>query len=138
MKKIVLPGLVAGIIILLVGIGIGYLLNPIFPQLTTEYENFLIFRPWDDPLMKLYFIYPFVLGIILAWIWNKSKKLFNKNGGCCGKGVQFGLIYWILTMPGMFITYSTFQVSLLMVTTWSISLFIHSTLVGMLFGKMNK
>lgn len=138
MKKIVLPGLVAGIIILVVGIGIGYLLNPIFPQLTSEYENFLVFRPWDSTAMKLYFIYPFILGMILSWIWNKSKSLFKKECGCCTKGIQFGLIYWILTMPGMLITYSTFQMSFLMITTWSVSIFIHSTLVGMVFGKMNK
>lgn len=61
MKKIVWPGIIAGVIMLITGMGLSYLLHAIFPSLIVEYNNTSVFRPWTDPLMSIYFVHPFVL-----------------------------------------------------------------------------
>ena len=81
MKKVVISGLVTGIVMLIVGLGMGPISNYLFPKVITEYQNPQLFRAWTDPIMSLYFLHPFLVGFILAWIWNKTKPLFKKNSG---------------------------------------------------------
>ena len=140
MKKIIISGLIAGIIMLIVGMALNYVFEVIlFPSLAHEYANVNgFFRPWSDPLMSIYFIYPFIFGVILAWTWNKVKSLFVspvywKNG------VYFGLSIWFISsIPGMIMTYSSFNVSLTMIFSWLISGLINAIIAGLIFAKMNK
>lgn len=85
--------------------------------------------------MSIYFVYPFLLGIILAWIWHKIKVLFA--GGYLKRGLSFGFIYWIITIPGMFISYSTFPISLVMVISWSLNGLIQILVAGIILAKTN-
>ena len=137
MKKVVKPGILAGVLMLVAGMGLSYLLNFIFPSLAVEYENANLFRPWSDPLMSIYFAYPFVLGLVLAWAWEKTKKLFKGDDN--KRGVDFGLSVWLITsVPGMIITYSSFQVSLLIVLTWTLSSLVNAILAGLVFARVVK
>jgi len=137
MKKIVLPGILAAIVMTVVGMGIGFAYNAIFPSLVDEYANIAIYRAMEDPLMQLFFAYPLILGLILAWIWNKTKGLFK--GNMWKKGLIFGLCYFfVATIPGMFITYSSFQVSLLIVSSWTLNGLTNGILSGWIFAKLNK
>jgi hypothetical protein len=122
---------------LIAGIAAGRLFNSLFPSLILEYGNFRLFRPWSDPLMLLYFIAPLLLGFILSFVWNKSKHLF-KEKKLLKRGFNFGIIYWIITIPGMVITYSSFKISLLMAVSWSASIFIQAVCAGIILAKMNK
>ena len=108
-KKVVTTGLLAGLAILVVGLILNWVYGFVFPSVVTEYQNTALFRPWSDPLMSYIFIHPFVLGIILAWVWDKTKNLFKERDvfwRCC----QFASAYWLVTIPGMLISYSSFQV----------------------------
>ena len=137
MKKIVLPGVLAGILMAIVGMGIGYIFNAIFPSLMAEYSNTAVFRAMEDPLMSLFFIYPFILGIALAWIWDKTKGLFK--GSFWERGAMFGLAFFIAgSIPGMIITYSSFQVSLLITSTWTLNGLTNGLITGWICAKMNK
>ena len=135
MRKVLVPGLVTGIVILIVSLGMSFLFNAVFPSVILEYGNTAIFRPWDDPLMSIFFLHPFVLGIVLAWIWEYAKPVMK--GTSAGRGIQFGLAYWLVTVPGMIVTYSSFQVSLLMVLTWSVSILIQALAAGAVLARMN-
>jgi hypothetical protein len=138
MKKILISGIVAGITLLVLGIVVGTLFNLIFPSLVTEYMNPDLFRPWEDPLMMLFFLHPFILGLILSYVWDKSKSLL-KSKDILGRAIPFGLTIWLITsIPGMFITYSSFLVSLPMVISWTINGLIYSIAAGIIFAKMNK
>lgn len=138
MKKIFLPGLVAGIAVLAVGMLLNQIENYLFPSLTVEYVNPALFRPWSDPLMSLYFLHPFLLGFILAWVWNKVKTLFV-SGSVWRKGFRFGLSVWVVSsVPGMFISYSSFQVSLAMTISWLVSGLVSTIVAGWIFAKMNR
>ena len=137
MKKIIISGLLAGVAMLVVGLAAGYLLMLIFPSLAAEYSNTALFRPWSDPIMSLYFACPFLIGFILAWVWNKVKDVV---GGVkwTAKGVRFGLAYWLVSIPGMIISYASFPLSLLMVATWTVSILLQALAAGLIYARMNK
>lgn len=138
MKKIIIPGLVAGLLMTIA----MFILTPIYglliPGLQAQYSNLNMFRAMEDPLMQAFFLYPFILAMALSWAWDKSKKLFKEKKKCC-RGVHFGLTYWIIaTIPGMYVTYTSFQVSLAMTLSWAISGLVYAMIAGMVFAKMNK
>lgn len=109
----------------------------LIPSVTADYNNSNIMRSWNDPLMSLFFLYPFVLGIALAWIWNRTKPLFK--GTWRKRSFNFGLSYFIIaTIPGMLITYSSFPLSFWTVIGWTVSGFVNAYVAGMIFAKMNK
>ncbi|MBI3638312.1 hypothetical protein HY227_01045 [Candidatus Wolfebacteria bacterium] len=134
MKKIILWGIIAGVIMLFIGLAIDSLAKVLFPLIRAEYENPGLFRPWSDPLMSLYFLYPFLVGIILAWVWTKVKGIFDLSGAW-NAGIRFGLIYWLVSIPGMLISYASFPLSLTMVLIWTIGGLLQSLVAGVLFAK---
>lgn len=132
MKKILLPGLAAGVAMLVVWLVLSQVLAFLFPQLAVEFANPALFRPWSDPLMVLFFAYPFVLGVVLAWMWNKTKGVW-KNG------VDFALAYWLsASIPGMFVSYTSFPLSLVMVLSWTITGLAEVLCASAVFERMNK
>lgn len=136
MRKIILPGIIAGIVIFLLGMVVSYLFM-LFPSVAADYNNTEIMRQWEDPLMMLFFIYPLLLGIILAWTWNKSKSLFK--GTSFQRGGKFGLaIFLIATIPGMFITYTSMPFAFLTIFSWTVGGLINAIAAGWIFAKMNK
>ena len=137
MKNTVINGLIAGVVMLIVGLLLSQGWNILFPALALEYQNG-IFRPWSDPAMQIYFLYPFVLGLVLSYAWEKIIKVFpgkDRNK----KVLDFTVFYWIIaSIPGMFISYSSFPVSLLMVLTWSINGFFQVLAGGYILSQRNK
>lgn len=135
MKKILLPGVLAGIAMLVVGMLISQLINMIFPALIAEYKTTL-FRPWSDPIMSLYFLYPFILGLALAWIWDKIKGVIS--GTIVQRAGYLTLGYFLVsTIPGMLISYSSFPLSLTMIISWTISGVAQAFCAGLILAKMN-
>lgn len=136
MKKIILPGIVAGIAMFVIGLVFTFLINAIIPSLALEYSNTQIFRPWTDPAMSIFFLYPFVLGVVLSWVWDKTKKLLK--GTKTEKAIYFGLSVWLIsTVPGMLITYSSFQVSATLIFIWALSGLIDGVISGLVFSRMS-
>lgn len=137
MKKIVVPGLAAGLAMLVVMMVISFASGSLFPSVQAEYQNTNLFRPWSDPLMSLMFMQPFILGLVLAWIWNRVKGIVK--GVTPGKkAINFALVYWVVAIPGMVMSWSTFQISLAMVITWWISILAQAFAGAWVLAKMNK
>ena|SRR3989344_6534424 len=138
MKKIFLQGIIAGCAGLVMALVMNVVINFIFPGLVFEYDNPSLFRPWSDPLMSLYFVYPFVLGIVLAFVFSKTRKLFVK-AGYISTGIRFGGLFWFLTsIPGMLMSYSTFPVSLLMIFSWSLGSLAEIVASSIVLAKLQK
>jgi hypothetical protein len=136
MKKIILPGIIAGVVMLVLSFAISYLFM-LFPQVNADYHNTALMRPFSDPIMSLYFLYPFVLGIALAWFWNKAKSLFV--GSVAKRGFDFGVIMLLIsTIPGMLVSYSSFPLSFLTIISWIVSGFINALIAGIIFAKINQ
>jgi len=137
MKKIILPGLLAGLVMVVISALVGFLSNLAFPALGAEYSSSGIFRPWSDPLMYLIYLQPFILGILLAWAWHKTKRLFK--GPAWKRGALFGLCFWLVaSVPGMLISYSSFKLSLAMVLSWTLAGLLQALAAGMVLAKLNK
>ncbi len=136
-KRTLFAGLLAGLVLFVASMAFGYLVNFVFPGLQAEYANFAIFRPWDDPLMMLYFLYPFVLSFVLAWFWQKASRLFE--GPTWKMALSLTWVYFLMaTVPGMLITYSSFQVSGLMTLSWTITGFVQVFFASLVLVKMVK
>jgi len=91
----------------------------------------------NDPLMNVYWFYPFLQGIALAWGWHKTKNLFK---GIVSLNASLAYVF-LATLPGMLITYSTYNMSFLMIITWLVSGFLQvwvSLIVISLMNKQNK
>jgi len=136
MNKIILPGIIVGVVNLILGMLVSYLFM-VFPSVAMDYNNASIMRPWSDPIMSLFFLYPFVLGIILAWAWDKAKVLFK--GTWAERGAKFGLTIFVIdTIPGMLISYSSFPLSLVTIISWTVSGLICAVAAGIILAKINK
>ena len=135
-KTVVTTGLIAGVVMLVVGLVFNRVFGVLFPSINAEYQDPALFRPWSDPLMSYIFVHPFIVGIVLAWVWDKTKDLFKERDvfwRCC----QFASAYWLVTIPGMFISYSTFPVSFTMVFSWSLTGLAQAIAAGWVFVKKN-
>ena len=133
MKKIFFPGIVAGLLMSIVGMVISILMSKAMPTLMAEYKNINIFRPWEDPLMQLFYAHPFVLGLALAYVWDKVKGSLTGN-----RVVGFALgVFLVATIPGVLISYASFQLSLAIVLSWTVMGLVNALVASFVLNKMN-
>jgi hypothetical protein len=131
-----MSGLLTGLVLFLASQVVSQIFGMIFPSITAEYQNPNLFRSFKDPLMLLFFVHPFLVGILLAWFWNKTKSIFGEN---VKGGMKFGLTYWVVaTIPGMFATYSSMPYSLAIVMSWLVSGLVEAILAGIILSKLNR
>jgi len=132
MKKILWPGILVGAIMLAVNMIVSYLFM-LVPSVKADYATEFM-RSWNDPMMWAFFLYPFILGVTFAWLWNKVKKSFTgKMRGC-----YFGwMLFFLTTFPGMWVTYTSFNLSFLTILSWTLSGLISVKIAGFLLVKMN-
>lgn len=136
MKKIILSAFLAGFVMFVASLIMGYGIVLLFPSIGVEYQNTALYRQMSDPISSLFLLHPFLVGIILAFVWNKTKSLFETKK-FMSRGVQFGLMYFVIVIPGLLISYACSPYSLLMVATWTVSVMINSILSGLVFEKIN-
>lgn len=134
MKRIVISGFVAGLILLALSYIVLFITIRIFPSLVEEYYN-PIFWPGGDRAL-LFFAHPFVLSLCLAWFWERSKNLYT--GKWLFRGAEMGLVYGVVaTLPSMWITFSAISVSLVMVLSWLLYGFLQAIIAGLVFARLN-
>ncbi len=133
-RKVIFPGLVTGIVLLLLSIVGLYGMIWLLPSLAVLY-----FDPAFDTQSEraiLYFAHPFVVGFALSWFWDRSKGLFK--GSFLGKGIEFGLLYWLVAVvPMMWLIYSAIAVPLQLVASWLLFGLIQGIVAGFILEKVN-
>jgi len=134
MKKVIFPGLVAGVVLLILSI-LGLYLNMwIFPDLAMQYFQ-PAFNEQSSRIM-LYFIHPFIIAMALSWFWSKIKGILK--GSFLTRGIEFGIIYALIaTFPAMWLVFSSITVSLQMVATWFVLGLIQAIIAGLVCEMMN-
>ncbi len=134
MKKILIPGILTGIFLLISSFLALLLTIKLFPSLAWEY-----FGPTfntDGSRDILFYIHPFLLGLALAWFWNRVKEIFTGNS--IAKALEFSLIYAaIATIPTMWITFSAINISLEMVLTWILYGLFQALVAGLILSRLN-
>ena len=134
MKKIVMAGLAAGVVLLVLSVVGLYVTIWLFPGLAQQY-----FDPAFDTQagrVMLYYMHPFVISLALSFFWARFKG--SLKGSLLTKGIEFGLIYVLIaTFPMMWLIYSAMSVSLAIVATWLLLALVQGVVAGMVFEKMN-
>ena len=134
MKKIILSGLLAGVVLLILSVIALYLTIWLFPELAIEYFN-PAFETQESRIM-IYYIHPFIIAMALSWFWQRFKDVLT--GSFISRGIEFGLIYTLVaSFPMMWLIYSALSVSLEMVATWFVLAFFQGIVAGLVFEKTN-
>jgi len=111
--KTTLTILLAGVIVLIVSVGILYGLISFFPQVIEEYYS-PVFRSNSFNTDWLFYVHPFVLSAALYWFWNRSTA-----GSGIVKALKVSLTYGMVAMtPVLLLTFSAIDISVFMVITW--------------------
>jgi len=135
-KNVIVGGIAAGFVMLVLG---WFVMMPalemIFPGLSAEYETSGVFRAWDDPLMSYILIHPFVIALIMAFVFNAVQPFKKKE--FVERGIYYGLLFWLLvTVPGMLMTLSSFNISVEMVLSWTLEFLIEMPIAGIIIAKL--
>lgn len=129
-------GLIAGIAMLLVMVIVSYGFMFLFPQVSEEYSTEL-FREWSEPLSYLFYLHPIILGLIMSWVWGLVS--ITMKGNEITKAVNFTLVFFLIAqIPGMFISYTTMNISLLMLMSWMLPNFTQIFAGSLILSHMNK
>ena len=134
MKKIIVYGLVAGFVLLILSILGLHLLAWVFPSLAVQYFN-PVFDGQSDRWV-LYCLHPFIISLALSWFWARSKTILA--GTFLSRGIEFGLIYVLIAIvPMMWLIYSSMNVSIEMVASWTAFSLLEGVIAGLIFEKTN-
>lgn len=134
MKKVIIPGVIAGFVLLAFSYGALYLLVTLLPSLAEQYYNPVFSQEGDKTIM--YFLHPFVLSFALAWFWERFKGQFE--GSWLLRGLELGVVYAIVaSLPAMWITFSSLALSFQLVVSWFAYSTVQAAVVGLIYAKMN-
>ncbi len=134
MKKIVLSGLVAGIILFVVSYGGLYLAVKFFPGLFVDYINPLFTSSKNRDI--LFYLHAFIISFALSWFWDRFKTMFK--GHSLLRGLEFGLVYAVIALaPVMWISFSSLDITFAMVASWFFYGLAQSVIAGLVFAKIN-
>lgn len=134
MKKIIVPGLTAGVILFLLSIFGLYATIWFFPGIAVQYFD-PAFNDQGNRYL-LYYVHPFIIALALSWFWSRFKSVLT--GSFIARGIEFGLIYVVMaTLPAIWMIYSAVSVSLAMAATWFVFGLLQGVIAGLVFEKMN-
>jgi len=134
MKNIIKPALIAGLILFVVSYGGLYLAVQFLPFLFVKYINPMFTS--DSNRDILFYSHAFVLSFALAWFWERFKGLFKGNPVV--RGLEFGLVYSVVALiPVMWITFSSLDITFIMVLSWFFYGLCQAMVAGIVFAKVN-
>ncbi|MDD1657272.1 MAG: hypothetical protein LUQ41_02295 [Methanomicrobiales archaeon] len=102
-KKILIATLAGGLLLTLCEVIFGQVANAVAP-----YDIFAIggMRSPTDPVMLLFFAYPFVLAFTSSLVFDTVEKALDRQ--LLRKGIAFGVILLLLvTIPSLFVIFSS-------------------------------
>ncbi len=134
MKKVLTSGLIAGCILFIISYGGLYLGIRFFPSLFIEYNNPLFNSDGSRDL--LFYSHAFVISLALSWFWQRFKGLFH--GHFFVRGLEFGAVYSLVALlPVMWITFSSLDVTVVIVLCWFFYGMIQAVIAGIIFAVSN-
>jgi hypothetical protein len=134
MKKIIIPGLVAGFVLLVLSVAGLYATIWLFPNIAVQY-----FDPAFDMQSSrvfIYYLHPFVIAMALSFFWGRFKTVLT--GSFLTRGIEFGLIYaMVAVFPMMWLIFGAMSVSIEILATWFILAVLQGLIAGLIFEKLN-
>ena len=134
MSKVLIAWFTAGVVMLVLGIGMVYAGIYFFPKIADEYFS-PVFRKAGQTDWTFY-IHPFILSFGLKWFWERYKGIFR--GNVLMRAIEVALVYGMVALlPILWLTFSAIDVSVKMVATWFIYGLVEAFAAGIIFAKMN-
>ena len=134
MKKILITGLIAGCILFILSYGGLYLGVRYFPGLFVDYDNPLFNS--DGSRDILFYLHAFIISFALSWFWARFKTMFK--GTLIMRGLEFGVVYAIIALlPVMWISFSSLDITVIMVISWLLYGLAQAIIAGLVFAKIN-
>lgn len=134
MKRVITSGLIAGAVLFIISYGGLYLSIKFFPQVFVEYNNPLFNS--DSSRDIFFYSHAFIISLALSWFWERFKGLFK--GPAIVRGLEFGSVYAVVgLLPVMWLTYSSLDITVVMVASWFIYGLFQSIIAGIIFAKTN-
>jgi len=127
MKKIILSGIVAAVAMAVIGFIVNFIIGSIYPTFQDIYNNSNIFISMTSMQSVLFWVYPLVLGIALAYLWTMIKV----------SPVKFAWIYFFIgALPAFFINVGSFNLPVMMIFSWTIMSYLNGLAAGLIFSKV--
>jgi hypothetical protein len=134
MSKVLVAWLVAGVVMLLLGLGMVFVCIHFFPRIADEYFS-PVFRKAGATDWTFY-LHPFILSFGLKWFWERYKGIFK--GGVLLRAAEVALVYGVVALlPILWLTFSAIDVSLKMTLTWFVYGILQAFAAGIIFAKFN-
>jgi hypothetical protein len=131
-KKVLAGGIAAGAIILIVSTIISTICQQAFSFNVLELAGM---RSINDPIMILFFVYPWVLGFAMAIAFQKFKGSFKCKG--LRRGQNFGLYVWLLAgLPSAFLVWSSMAYPIGFTVNSLIGSFLYMIAAGIVLEKV--
>ena len=103
LKQILIGGILAGLAIEVISLAFSWLAQSIWNYKVLELPGM---RPITDPVCILFFVYPWVLGFGLVFVYSYFEKALE--GNYVAKGWKFGLLMWIVvSISSAFLVFSS-------------------------------
>ena len=133
-KNITVAGIAGGIILLITMFVFGKIAGFLAPFDMTTLGGM---RAMNDPVMSLFFFYPFVIAFAAAILFDIIKD--SLKGNVLYKGIVFGLLLFMLeTIPSMVVIFTTMTYPLGFFISAFLNGIIAYPVIGILFVKIWK
>jgi uncharacterized membrane protein YagU involved in acid resistance len=132
MKKVIIGGLLAGVVILLMGMVFGAMSAEMY-KLSPK----VFWKPMGGDWFTKMVIFDFVTGLILAGVFSIVKGALPGVG--LMKGLSFGLIIWIVgPLLGLTMTYLTMAIRVKLIAVWTVNGLVNYLLSGLIFELLDE
>jgi hypothetical protein len=134
LKKFLISGFLAGIVIFVIWMVFGYLVQMVFPYDVTKLPGM---RAETDPVMLLFFLNPWVYGFAMALFY----PYFGESimGDYIVKGRTFGGLVWLVSsIPSAFIVYTSMEYPIGFTINQVIGSLIYMIIAGIIIAKVDE
>lgn len=133
-KKWFVSGIAVGIAMLIAAFIVSALIQVIFPYNVLDLAGL---RSITDPLLTLFFLYPFVFGLTMAAVYQTLQPIIK--GNWVRKGQQFGVMTWLLAgLPNAFIVWTSMNYPIGFHAEQFIGSFIYLVVAALVIAKLNE
>ena len=131
-KRIIIAGIVSGIVIFAVSAIIRVIVQAILPYNVLELGGM---RATTDPVIVLFFLHPWVIGFTMAILYEKTKSSFQ--GTYVQKGAMLGLLVWLVaSLSSAFAVYTSINYPLGFKVDVIIGTFLYMLAAGIVTAKL--
>jgi hypothetical protein len=133
-KNIVVAGITGGFVLFILMVLSGFLVNLVLPADLSLYAGM---RSMSDPIMNLFYLYPFVIAFATAFLFDILHGCLE--GSPVRKGLMFGgILIVIMAIPSMYVMYTSMTWPLDFYVSTGIWEIVSFPIVGILYARIWK